>query len=447
MNQASLPIGMSYIARQTTIRKNQIGFLLVALVLFLLPIERFSLPLSMKVVDFALILLVAYGMDRFFREKQHIHVPLAFPAWLILVTSLIATLTGLFNMNSIIAMVQEVYLFVWFVVIVNLLIALPSSSFENLIKIWSVVALLEATTALMGMLKIGPAMFYTSPDIGNVVLSTGEFNRGYGTFANPNATGAYLSVSFFILLATSWKRWIRALLGLYLMAGILATGSMGAMLFTLVALAILPIAAAILKNWRMSLLWGGLILTAVASIVIVLIVFDPLNSLPPIASAKHLTGLLALSIGRIAHSISARVDIINVTWSSYANYPFGMGPNTSVLFLKTLHNDYLAFLVERGPLGLIGWLWVVVATLLLPFRKTEIKHDPAKWRHSLIMWAGFLACALNGFTHEVSHFRQFWMPMSFLYAAYFILAERNKPAIENSYVDEKIFKGSGDFTY
>jgi len=447
MKEASLQIGISYIARQTAIRKSHISFLLVALVLFLLPIERFSFPLSLKVVDFALVLLVAYGMDRFFSEKQRLHVPLAFPAWLILVTSLIATLTGLFSINSIIAMAQEVYLFVWFVVLVNLLIALPPSSFENLIKIWSVVALLEATTALMGMLKIGPAMFYTSPDIGNVVLSTGEFNRGYGTFANPNATGAYLSISFFILLATSWKKWLRAILGLYLMVGILATGSMGAMLFTLIAFAILPIAAAILKNWRISLLWGGLISTAIASIIIVLIIFDPLNSLPPIASAKHLTGLLALSIGRLSHSISARVDIIDTTWPFYANYPFGMGPNTSTLFLKTLHNDYLAFLFERGPLGLIGWLWVVIATLLLPLRKTNPKQDPAKWRQSLTMWAGFLAGALNGFTHEVSHFRQFWMPMSFLYAAYFILSEHNKPSIEKTHMDEKILEGSENFTY
>jgi O-antigen ligase len=390
-------------------------------------------------VDFALVLLIGYGIHRFFSEKQHLHVPLAFPAWLILVTSLIATLAGLFSINSIIAMVQEVYLFVWFVVLVNLLIALPSSSFENLVKIWSVVALLEATTVLMGMLKIGPAMFYTSPETG-LVLSTVEFNRGFGTFVNPNAAGAYLSVSFFILLATSWKKWLRAILGLYLLVGIFATGSMGAILFTLIAFVTLPIAYAILKNRRMSLLLGGLLSLAIATLILLLIIFDPLKALPSISSAKELTGFLALTIGRLSHSISARVDIINITWPFYEKYPFGMGPNTSVLFLKTLHNDYLAFLFERGPLGLIGWLWVVIATLLLPLRKINPKQDPAKWRQSLTIWAGFLACALNGFTHEVSHFRQFWMPMSFLYAAYYILSEVKKPSIERTHIDEQIIE-------
>jgi O-antigen ligase len=435
MKQASLQFETSYFTLRTTTRKNNITFLLVAIVLILLPIERYSLPFSMKVADFGLVLLIAYGIDRFLSEKQHLHVPLAFPAWLILMTSLIATLTGLFDMNSIIAMLQEVYLFVWFVVLVNLLIVLPPSSYEGLIKIWSVVALLEATTTIMGMFKIGPAIFYTSPDIGNVVLNTGEFNRGYGTFANPNATGAYLSISFFILLATSWKKWFRAILASYLFFGILATGSMGAMLSTLVAFATLPMVTAILKNWRMSLLWGGSILTAIATIVILLILFNPLDALPPIASAKHLTGLLALSVGRIAHSISARVDIINTTWSSYANYPFGMGPNTAVLFLKTMHNDYIAFLVERGPLGLIGWLWLVIATLLLPMGKTNPNQDPNKWRQSLTIWGGFLACALNGFTHEVSHFREFWMPLAFLYAAYFILSQPKTPSLEKAIKD------------
>ena len=440
MKQASLQIGTSYIPRGIAITKDQIGFLLIVLCLFLLPLERFSFPFSIKVADLGLILLIGYGIDRFFREKRRLHIPLAFPAWLILVASLIATLTGLFSMNSILAMVQEVYIFIWFVVLVNLLIALPPSSFDILIKIWGVVALLEATTAVMGMLKIGLPMFYTSPNTGNIILSTGEFNRAYGTFANPNATGAYLSISFFILLATSWKNWLRAILGSYLLVGILATGSIGAMLFTLVAFATLPIAAAIQKNWRKRLLLGGLILTAIASIIVLLIIFEALSAIPSLASAKHLSGLLALSIGRLSHSISARVDIIYVTWSAYTSYPFGMGPDTAVLFLKTLHNDYLAMLVERGPLGLIGWLWVVITTLLLPLRKINPNVDPAKRQQSLIIWAGFLASALNGLTHEVSHFRQLWMPMSFLYAAYFILCEFKKPSFGKTLIEDKILE-------
>jgi hypothetical protein len=432
-----LELGLSFITRKKAIRKSQISFLLVALVLFLLPIERFSFPFSLKVVDFGLVLMVGFGIHRFFTEKQRLYVPLGIPAWLILVTSLIATLTGLFNFNSIIAMLQEVYLFIWFVVLVNLLIALPPSSFSNLVKIWSIVALISATTVLMGMLKIGPAMFFTSPESG-VVLATGEFNRGYGTFANPNAAGAYLSFSFFILLAASWKKWVRALMGIYLIIGILATGSMGAMLFTLIALMTLPITAIILKNWRKSLLYGGLLSIVLAIGIILLIIFDPLGTLPSFASARDLTGLLALSLGRLAHSITARIEIINVTWPVYENYPFGMGPNTAVLFLKTLHNDYLAFLFERGPLGLIGWLWVVIATLLLPLRIINPKLDPERWWQTLALWAGFLASTLNAFTHEVSHFRQFWMPLSFLYASYYILSRLDNPLKEKTPINQNI---------
>ena len=283
-------------------------------------------------------------------------------------------------------------------------------------------------------------MFYTPPEFGKEVLSIGEFNRGFGTFANPNAAGAYLSISFFILLATSWKTWVRTILGSYLLIGIVATGSMGALLCTLIAFALLPIVIATQKNWRVSLLFGGLLSIAVATTIILLIIFDPLNSLPSISSAKQLTGLLALSFGRLSHSIHGRVEIINATLPTYANYPFGMGPNTSGLFLETLHNDYLAFLIERGPFGLIGWLWLVIATLMFPMRKINQNLAPEKWRQSLIIWAGFLATALNGFTHEVSHFRQFWMPLAFLYAAYFILSELKRPSFEKTLMAEQILE-------
>jgi hypothetical protein len=437
MEQATLNTGNNYLTRQSAITKSKISFILVAVVLILLPLERISLPLSLKVVDFALVFIIAYGLHRFFTEKQRFRVPLAFPAWLILVTSMVATLTGLISTDSIIAMVQEIYLFVWFVVLVNLLISLPPTNFDNLLKIWSVVAVLEATTVIMGMFKFGPALFYTSPETGHI-LSSGLINRGFGTFVNPNAAGAYLSISFFVLLATSWKNWLRAILGLYLLTGILATASIGAITTSLIAFVVLIIANSILNKGRMTLLVGGLLLIIVATFTILIILIDPSQIIPPIASSQELTGLLNLTIGRLAHSISARTDILNTILPIYSNYPLGMGPNTSALFIKTLHNDYLAFLFERGPLGLLGWLWLVIATLMLPLRKMNKKLDPIQWWQTLALWAGFLASTLNAFTHEVSHFRQFWMPLSFLYAAYLLLFRLNQQVITKRLNDEQI---------
>jgi O-antigen ligase len=82
-----------------------------------------------------------------------------------------------------------------------------------------------------------------------------------------------------------------------------------------------------------------------------------------------------------------------------------------------MHNDYLAFLFERGPIGAIGWLWMVAATLLAPLRAAcQCTHSQQRWQ-VLALGAGFLGCAMNAFTHEVSHFRQVWVLMAFLFAA------------------------------
>jgi hypothetical protein len=420
MNQASL-IGISDSTRQTTTRKNQISFFLVAFVLVLLPLERMSFPLSLKIADFALALLIGYGVYRFFSEKQRIHAPLAFPAWLILAVSLLAVLAAPLNTDSIIAIVQEIYLFVWFILLINTLTTLKPSDFDTLIKIWSIVAILEAITSLMGMMKIGPAIFYTSPIKGNI-LDTGEFNRGFGTFANPNATGAYLAISFFMLQATRWPKWIRVVLGMFMYAGIYSSGSMGAILGTTIGFGSLIFLNMAVKNQRVIFLLTGALAIGMAALIIVFTFFNPMPSLSQITVASKGNQVLALTLGRLTHSVSGRTDLLGDAEQVFERYPFGMGPNTA-----DVHNDYIAFLFDRGPLGLIGWLLLVITTLITPLWKIGQYKDKFRCWQILALWAGFLAISILALTHEISHFRQVWALMAFIYAAYYLFLSNNGP--------------------
>jgi hypothetical protein len=296
-----------------------------------------------------------------------------------------------------------------------------------LLKVWSVVALLEATAVIMGMLQIGPSMFYSSPEFKSI-LSTGEFNRGFGTYLNPNAAGAYLSISFFVMLAAPWKRWVRLAGGLYLLASIYATGSMGAMLSTVVALVILVVAYGIQRDLKKTLLASGLLAMAVAASFILYLVFQPMQLIPPISAYREVEGLLALTVGRLADSFSGRLEIIRSSWQVYEHYPLGIGPDTSKLFTRSVHNDYLAFLFERGPLGMVGLLWFVWATLVLPWREKGAGQDSQAGWQLLALWAGFAACLMNALSHEVSHFRQLWMLLGFLYAGSYMLPPLRKSA-------------------
>ena len=107
--------------------RRPVVFWLVVVVLCLLPLEWWLLPYNLEVADFGLVLLTAVGGLTLLYRRQPVRLPLLIPFWILLFASLVATLTGLNFAVSALAVVQEVYLYVWFVVLVNLLVHLGIS--------------------------------------------------------------------------------------------------------------------------------------------------------------------------------------------------------------------------------------------------------------------------------------------------------------------------------
>jgi O-antigen ligase len=93
-----------------------------------------------------------------------------------------------------------------------------------------------------------------------------------------------------------------------------------------------------------------------------------------------------------------------------------------------LHNDYAAFLFERGPLGAIGWVWIVGAVVLAPVRAAYQSPDRYRRWRLLALGVGFLSCAVNAFAHEISHFRQVWVLMAFVFATVYAYRVRSATA-------------------
>ena len=415
MAQSLSPLVTPYHKNQASEGRDQIGFGLSVLILCLLPIERVALPLALKPVDFVLVLLTLYGLGQAWRTRQQMEFPLLLSLWLILLSSSVAALAGFAKIESIIAIVQEIYLFVWFLVFTNVLRTLSLSDLDRLMKVWSVVACVEAATTLMGMLRIGPSMFYTLPyrdrNITTVLV------RSVGTYINPNAVAVYLSVSFFVVLATSWPTWLRSVLAVWLFAGMFGTGSNGALITTLGGLAVLVVMVhTITKIRRKTLLWCALICIGAGLAAAALLT---LALAPSLLSGLGVSGpghALYLTVGRFSRSLGDRFELLGWAWQVYSRYPLGVGPNAFSTIRASLHNDYAAFLFERGPLGIIGWLWMIGATLLMPLRTAyQLADGHQRWQ-VLAPGAGFLACAVNAFSHEVSHMRQVWMLLVFLFA-------------------------------
>ncbi len=391
------PLVAPYPRPQISEGRDQIGFWLFILLLFLLPLERLALPFRLQIADLVLVLLTLYGLVRIWHTHQRMEFPLALPIWLILLSSLFATQVGIGDYNrSITAIVQEVYLFTWFIVLANILARFSSTDKDRLMKIWAVIASSQATLILA-----------------ETILTPG---RALGTFNNPNATGAYLSISIFVMVATNWPIWLRSVFGMWLLAAMFATGSLGALFSTVAGLLLLVMVYLIVKIRQATLpqitafyIGTGLLI----ALFLILILRSPPESDLEFENNR----LFALTAGRLPRSSDSRLVRYGKFWPVYRRFPWGTGPDSAASLNASLHNDYVAFLFERGPVGLMGWLGLVGATLLVSLRTAyRCTNKPQRWQ-ALALGAGFLACSMNALTHEVSHFRQVWVLMVFIFAA------------------------------
>src|SRR6185295_7819658 len=82
---------------------------------------------------------------------------------------------------------------------------------------------------------------------------------------------------------------------------------------------------------------------------------------------------------------------------------------------NSAHNDYLGMLVERGPLGLLGWCSLLLAMWLLVARLGQAPGPaPLAWLplHGLVA-----AVAMHAFVVELFHFRHLWLAFALVTAA------------------------------
>jgi len=398
-----------YRTSQASEGKDSIGYWLSVLLVCLLPLEHWRFPFNVKPSDLALLLLTVYGLLKAGQTRQRLDFPLILPIWVILLSSSVATLVGFGSPDSLVAIVQEIYIFTWFIVLTNVLKALTLSDLDRLMKIWSVIACLVSITMVMGMLRIGPSIFYRS----SYEQVTAEFIRATGTYDNSNSAAVYISISLFILLATSWPIWLRAAVAVWLFIGMFATGSNGALLSTFGSLVLFAGVYPALQNRRDYKLLVAVVGIGGGLVAVAFLVLGLASSLLSGVGFATNNPLFFNTLARLSNSASRRLDIIAWAWDAYRRHPWGTGPNS---FFSGLHNDYAAFLFERGPVGFIGWLWVIGAPLVRSLQAASQLANKHQRQQMLLLGVGFLACAVNAVTHEVSHMRQVWLLVVFLFA-------------------------------
>jgi len=347
-----------------------------------------------------------------------LRVPYALGAGLMMLGGALAGLVSLFPAQALLAVMQDVVLLAWCTAVVA--VARRPGGLLLLGRAWAYSSIVCAAVLAVGNLA----------DIQAVTgVVSREGNRVMFTFGDPNYAAAYWVMSIFILYATGAPRrraW-QVVAYLLLLWAVLLSESNGAW----VELAIgWLLVLAVTAHRRLNPVGAATVV-----LVATLVAASALTVLPSVQTAARASGqpLLVNSIGRSSSSSAQRSVLVAEALELYQRgSTLGIGPATTKLSLtakgypyaKEAHNDLLASLVERGPLGLLG---LVVLVSSAAYRAATVLRAPPHAASALSMprpvglVAALLAIGAASMYYEVLHFRFVWGLLGFVAVAAFEL--------------------------
>jgi len=384
----------------------------------------------LDVVNLFAILAFAYFVV--FPGRQTLRVPLLAPTVLVAIGSLIACAWAPSMSLAALALAQDAYLFAWFVVLVNLLHTRRDLRLVRVAWVW--------TAVLVSLGALAQLLFATGGSLGTLLGSRGV--RPASTLYNPNMLADYLMMSVFVALSLAAEiRRLPLLLSLGIMGiALLATKSNGGMIaFAAGAMTWCAVAVATGPPRR-----HGRVLATAAIVVSLVGLFGWLN----LEWGMGDGALQALKehtfVGRMEHSSQSRLRIWDQLERTYARSPLGIGPGNSGEFTlsiaererpdsyrsKEAHSDYLAYAIERGPLGVAGLLILTVTVFLhvLGYWRSARQHggrpSPRTAWWTTAMAAALAASTVHSTVIEKLHFRHFWLFLALVCGSSLMASER-----------------------
>jgi len=394
--------------------------------LVLLPVKFISFPHNMELVDFWILAALIIFWISFVLGRQSIIVNPYFVAiWLIVVGSLVSTFAARNVSYSLVVLLKEVYLLALFVTLIVMLSRLSAQNLRLVMLAWLV------TVMLHGLLILAQ---FSSPDLWRFVTGLGgqsvdiDHFRPSGLFISEKAGDAnkaafYQLLGFVPLVLTSRSKCFAMILGVVLFSSILATGSMGATVAFTTGL-IVALFAILVVSKDLAPITKNLIPLIVASSFLGALLIFVFNH----NDLSHLEGIV---VGRAERSAGGRLDLwqrgLGVLLDNDATLITGIGPeNFRVVDGKgnQLHNDLLAFVVERGLLGglglmALGGIAVCRAAYMLRIYATCLQGGGLKL---IVFLATMIAILVESLTHQVFHTRELWLVLALQEAFLFRLA-------------------------
>lgn len=268
--------------------------------------------------------------------------------------------------------------------------------------------------------------------------------RASYTFGDPNMAGNYLVLSLLVMFAcrrpvSPRLRWASYAV---VVTALVMTGSNGGMLSLMLAVSGLVILTVLRRQGPTAAL-VTLSLCGAATVGAAVYVAPRVDLTSVRIAAAQSVPLIRDSVGRSDGSASEREALLSEgarLW--FAGHGTGYGPartKATLLafqapYVKEAHNDYLATLLERGPVGVLGLLMLGLTTgtylrrlLVTPLTGAWQRAVPRAW--ALVVVAPVTAVAA-GF-YETLHFRHLWTWLG-LVAALALCQQAASPHAEGS---------------
>jgi O-antigen ligase len=405
----------------------------LAAAIALLPLLKPAGPGNTAPVDVFVALFLFTSAVGLLQRRRPFQVPAGTPILVIVVASLLALIASLNLSTGLLTLVVDIYLFVLFIAVANELDSERALRFA--LNAWVVTALAWATILVGASMRLLPAALQDF--VGASAYAT---ERVAGASGNANMAASYMLISFFVALAASWprRRFARFVVSGWLLAGMYLTGSNGALAALLGGVAFLGLGV-YLRSGRSRQQIMGLVGAATLIAVILIGVTVSIVGIPRFGVAdvdalaqREQQGALAKNIGRLDHGINERLFIWGQGWrAAVPRLAIGLGPGEAIDYTVTttgfpisLHNDPLAYLLERGILGLLGF--IALHKVVLGWGGRLLVSNGRGPRTMRALGAAVVANLVFCLSHETLHYRHVWVLYGMVWAAYTVVSRRQR---------------------
>jgi hypothetical protein len=390
----------------------QLARLAIVVAFAMLPVLTPGGPGNLTPADAAGLVAAAAVLVTAGTRQVPVRVPYAAGVGLLVVAGCVAALAGRQPTAGLLAVVQDLYLLVWAATVAA--VARTATGARLVATTW---ALTSTAWAAGLLLTYGPGL----------LAAGGPTERATFTFSDDNGAGLYLVLSMLVILAARQPRHpalrAAALTALGLLA--LATGSLGAISGLLAGLALAAVLGARARQGAaVAILVAVALPLALASAVL----YSQRHELVAAAHASD-HPLVRNSLGRGDQSSSERTQLAHQTYQLWrSSDAWGLGPVATedalraaqAPYPKEAHNDWLAALVERGVLGVLGMVLLTVEIVAWASRSWDPGRLAGGWPAALPaphFAVGALGTVLVfSLTHEVLHDRSVWALLGLLAA-------------------------------